>query len=130
MSLIMADVDHFKDYNDQFGCAAGDHVLYAVAQTLMNNVRPTDLVARYGGETFSIVLPDTDIVGAKIVAEQLRGTVGEAVITMSDESILPPVTVSLGVAQMKAHEPWEKLVANADAALTRAKADGRNCVAE
>ncbi len=130
MSLIMADVDHFKEYKDEFGDAAGDHALYAVAQTLVNAVRPTDLLARYGGGKFAIVLPDTDIVGAKIVAARLRARVAEAVIVMSDQSILPSVTVSLGAVQMTPHQSGEKLVAEADAALTRAKAHGRNCMVE
>lgn len=84
LSLMFIDVDHFRNYNEEFGRAAADHALYGVAQTIMNNVRPTDLLARYGGEKFVVLLPDTDLAGAKIVAECLREAVAEAVIVMSD----------------------------------------------
>lgn len=130
LSLMWINVDHFGNYNEEFGRAAGDHALYGVAQTMMNNVRPTDLLARYGGQEFIVILPDTDVAGAKIVAERLREAVAEAVIVMSDQSILPPVTVSIGVTQMKAFGSGEMLMADAHAALERAKQNGRNCLAE
>ncbi len=130
LSILMIDVDYFKRYNDKFGHLAGDHVLYAVSQTMLNSVRPTDMVARYGGEEFVVVLPDTDIHGAKLVAERIRKNVAEAVMMMSDESILPSVTVSVGVAQMKPLANFLGFLTAADSALYRAKAGGRNAVAE
>jgi diguanylate cyclase (GGDEF)-like protein len=128
LALLMVDIDHFKSYNDRFGHLAGDHVLYAVAHTMLNNIRPTDLIARFGGEEFVVLLPDTDIAGAQIVAERIRQAVAGAVVMMSDESILPPVTVSIGIAPMKPFASAEDLLATADSALYRAKERGRNCV--
>ena len=130
LSVIMVDVDHFKTFNDEFGHIAGDHALYAVAQTMLNIVRPTDMVGRYGGEEFAVMLPDTDIKGAHIAAERIRQAVSEAVIVMSDQSILPSVTISLGVAQMRPFETLEALIEASDAALYRAKKLGRNRVSD
>ncbi len=130
LSLLLINADHFSGYNDEFGRAAGDHVLYGVAQTMMNNLRPTDLLARYGGQEFTALLPDTNLVGAKVVAERLREAVAEAVIVMSDQSILPPVTVLIGVTEMKSPGKGETLMTDARTALDRAKENGCNCLAE
>ena len=130
LSLLLINADHFSGYNDEFGRAAGDHALYGVAQTMMNNLRPTDLLARYGGQEFTALLPDTNLVGAKVVAERLREAVAEAVIVMSDQSILPPVTVSIGVTEMKSPGKGETLMTDARTALDRAKENGCNCLAE
>jgi len=130
LSLIMLDIDHFKKFNDEFGHLAGDRVLQVVAKTIMNNVRPTDLLARYGGEEFIVVLPDTAIIGARLVAERVRQAVSEEIVLTSDNNALPPATISLGVSQMQPGQSIESLIADADAALYRAKAQGRNRVAD
>ncbi len=130
LSLIVADVDHFKDYSDELGQVAADHALYAVAQTMMNNVQPDDQPVHCGEGKFAVVLHSTDIAAAKLLAERLREAVAEAVIVMSDQSVLPPVTISLGVVQIKPGQSGEELMASADATLTRAIANGRNCIAE
>jgi len=130
LSILMIDIDHFKRYNDRFGHLAGDHVLYAVAQTMLNGLRPTDMLARFGGEEFVVILPGTNINGAEIVAERIRKGVAEAVMMMSDESILPSVTISVGVAQMKPFMDFLGFLGAADSALYRAKASGRNRVCE
>ncbi len=127
LSVLMVDVDRLKEFNAEFGRVAGDHALFAVAQTLSHNVRPGDAVARFGGGQFLVLLPDTDTAGARIAAERLRAAVAEAVVMMSDESILPSVTVSIGLAQMSPFSSPEGLLAEAGAALERAKAGGRNC---
>ncbi len=97
---------------------------------MMNNLRPTDLLARYGGQEFIALLADTSIAGAKLVAERLREAIAEAMIVMSDQSILPPVTVSIGVTEMKPFGTGEMLMTDVRAALDRAKENGCNCLAE
>lgn len=126
LTVLMVDVDRLKEFNAEFGRVAGDHALFAVAQTLSHNVRPGDAVARFGGGQFLVLLPDTDMAGARVAAERVRTAVAEGVIMMSDESILPSVTVSIGLAQMSPFSSPESLLAEAGSALERAKAGGRN----
>lgn len=126
LTLLTVDIDNFQDFNREFGRAAGDHALYAVAHTLQDQVRPTDIVARLGGEKFGIILPDSDESGACVVAARLRETVAEAVVVMADESILPSVTVSVGIAEMRPFDTAEALLEAADVALRRAKNNGGN----
>lgn len=130
LSVLMVDVDRLKEFNAEFGRVAGDHALFAVAQTLSHNVRPGDAVARFGGGQFLVLLPDTDLAGARVAAERVRAAVAEAVVMMSDESILPSVTVSIGLAQMSPFSSPESLMADAGAAVERAKAGGRNCLSD
>lgn len=121
-ALVMADVDHFKAVNDNHGHPVGDKVLHAVAQALSRRVRKTDLVARYGGEEFCVLLTDVDVERAGAIAEELRAAV--AAIT---EPVA--VTASFGVCGFgPKHSTSGTLVAAADAALYRAKRDGRNRV--
>ena len=87
-------------------------------------------MARYGGGHFLVLLPATDVTGARVAAERVRQAVADAVVMMSDESILPSVTVSIGLAQMQSFDTTEALLAAASAALERAKSSGRNCLAE
>jgi diguanylate cyclase (GGDEF)-like protein len=130
LAVLMVDVDRLKEFNADFGRAAGDHALFAVAQTLSHSVRPGDAVARFGGGQFLVLLPGTDLAGARVAAERVRAEVAEAVVMMSDESILPSVTVSVGMAQMSPFSSPESLLADAGAALERAKAAGRNCLSD
>jgi diguanylate cyclase (GGDEF)-like protein len=127
LSLIIADIDHFKRINDTWGHAAGDAVLQMVAQALSHQVRSTDVVCRMGGEEFVLVLPDTPLEVASRRAERVRALL-ESTCALQD----PPVgrvTVSLGVAAAPAHgQTSGALLAAADAALYRAKAAGRNRV--
>lgn len=130
LCLVMVDVDHFKFFNDRYGHHAGDQVLVAVAGALTAAMRPTDLVARYGGEEFVVILPQTDIHGARACAERLRLTVASARVERPDgQGLLPGVTISLGVAQYHPGINGDQLFARADAALYRAKEMGRNQVA-
>lgn len=126
LSVLLVDIDRLRDFNAEFGRAAGDHALFAVAQTLLHCMRPGDVVARFGGGHFLALLPATDAAGAQVAAERVRKAVADAVIMMSDESILPSVTVSIGVAQMQPLDTPEALFASSGAALERAKASGRN----
>lgn len=126
-TLLLLDVDHFKRFNDQHGHRAGDFVLFSVARVLRERFRPTDLVARYGGEEFCVVLPDTDLQGAKAAAERVREAVSRA--SLDYEVPLPSVTISVGISQGTAADTQASLVERADSALYRAKAAGRNRVA-
>lgn len=122
VAVAMVDIDLFKTINDGFGHAAGDQVLTAVGHALTAHLRTGDLVSRYGGEEFLVILPDTPPAGAMQVAERLR----EAVAALT--GLPKSVTVSIGVAACHQDETAEHLVARADAALYIAKNTGRNRV--
>ncbi len=131
LSLIMADIDHFKKYNDTHGHVAGDRALESVADSLRNGLRPTDMPARYGGEEFIVLLPATDLAGARVVAERLRAMIEAAPIETPHGLSLPSVTVSLGMAEMhQAHKRPESLIEACDQAMYRAKLAGRNRLSE
>jgi diguanylate cyclase (GGDEF)-like protein len=130
LSLLMADIDGFKAYNDALGHQAGDESLKKVAATIDESARRAgDVVARYGGEEFAILLPDTDNNGAAILAERIRATV-EARNIWHPSTDHGRLTISIGVATMVAREDLDgsALVKAADEALYRAKRDGRNLV--
>ena len=128
LAVMVIDVDHFKLINDQHGHAIGDQVLRELALLMMTGVRPTDLVARYGGEEFIIVLPITDLAGARVVAGRLCKKVAKARMLAATGEKLPLVTISLGVAQMREIETIDEFIARADDALYQAKRNGRNQV--
>ena len=122
-SLLILDADHFKRINDTYGHDKGDEVLILLASTLRERVRETDAVSRWGGEEFTILLPQTTASSALHLAECLRQSVAE--LTCSG---LPGLSISIGVAQHQAEESTEDLLRRADAALYQAKAAGRNRV--
>ena len=126
--LLMIDVDHFKKFNDEYGHLAGDKVLVSVGECIKRPLRPNDLVARFGGEEFSVLLPETSLENAVAIAERLRERVSEAIPGRIDGKELPKVTVSIGIAEYKRGESLESLFASADVALYHAKKAGRNCV--
>jgi diguanylate cyclase (GGDEF)-like protein len=128
VSLIMADIDFFKRVNDTYGHAAGDETLRAVAQRLRGALRAGDMPARYGGEEFVVLLPVTEIEGARVVAERLRNAIAAAPVVLEDGTSLP-VTASFGVAVTMAGPPdSSELFNRADSALYVAKRGGRNRV--
>jgi len=129
-TILMLDIDHFKEVNDRFGHLAGDRILCTVSKMLLNTMRPADLIARYGGEEFTMCLPDTAIKVAKLIAERLRKTIADETTSFEEGKLLPPVTVSLGIAQMLPGQTLDSLISAADSALYRAKAKGRNCISE
>lgn len=132
LSVIMLDIDHFKNYNDHFGHVAGDDCLRRVAAALQTSVgRLPDTVSRFGGEEFAVILPETDYPGAATVAERLRKSVEALQIPHAPGQTLPWVTISLGVASVcpSAVASPEEIVRLADSALYQAKKGGRNRIA-
>ncbi|MFO0072605.1 MAG: sensor domain-containing diguanylate cyclase, partial [Gemmatimonas sp.] len=130
MALLMIDLDHFKRVNDTYGHLVGDDVLRDVAPLLSDTIRTADIVARYGGEEFLVLLPETDDAGAESFADRIRRAIETH--PFASDSLPEPLrlTASIGVAVYPAAriESVEDLFARADAALYRAKADGRNRV--
>lgn len=127
MSLIMFDLDHFKDINDHYGHLCGDAVLAAVGARMRDVLRGSDLKCRYGGEEFLVLLPETPLDGARRVAETLRREIGDMLIHWKDESLR--ITASFGVSvALPSEVDVDAVIGRADQALYRAKDQGRNCV--
>ncbi len=131
ISLVLLDIDFFKDYNDMYGHLAGDECLKKIARTVTANVaRAGDLTARFGGEEFSVILPNTDSLGCLVVAEAIRVAVATLAIENKASTIHRFVTISVGTATLIPTDKLtpDALVAAADEALYRAKQAGRNIV--
>ena len=128
LCLIMIDVDNFKAFNDEYGHLAGDGVLVKVGESICAPLRPNDLVARFGGEEFSVLLPETTMEHALIVAGRLRESVAARDMGSLEGVKLPTVTISLGVAEYRPGDELETMIAAADVAMYHAKRGGRNCV--
>ncbi len=128
VSLIMIDVDNFKAFNDRFGHVAGDRALSAVSSILSAQFRPEDLLVRYGGDEFAILLPGATADEAMLIAERVRRTVSGTTGDGSDSLIQVPLTISMGVADLEPGGTFEQLIRAADSALYRAKHAGRNNV--
>ena len=130
LSLLLLDIDHFKRVNDRFGHAAGDEVLIEFAQRLLRGIRGIDLAARLGGEEFVVVLIDTRLDEALVIADRLRAAIAEEPFAIPDRaaSLTVTVTVSIGVAEARREDSPANLLRRADAALYRAKRLGRDRV--
>lgn len=123
LSFIMADIDKFKNINDNYGHQKGDEILSKVANIILSNIRSTDMCCRYGGEEFIIVLPNTGLEDAEIMAEKLRSAVENARLMGKTSSL----TISLGISSYPKHSQLkDELIAKADQALYHAKESGRN----
>ncbi len=126
-SLIILDIDHFKRINDRLGHPTGDQILIQLARTLEKEARVADILCRFGGEEFAMILPNTDIQGGKVMAERLRVKVGERIFWTRQEKLR--ITVSVGVGECPAHAiQIKQLIKVVDTALYQAKRNGRNRV--
>ncbi|MCX7779547.1 MAG: diguanylate cyclase [Negativicutes bacterium] len=123
LSVILGDLDHFKKVNDTFGHLIGDRVLKETGQILRANIRPVDALARWGGEEFIILLPDTPLKEAAAIAERLRNTIQQ---TKFEPRF--PISISFGIAEYITGDTYDTLLKRADDALYRAKNKGRNRV--
>ncbi len=127
VSVLVGDIDHFKQINDTFGHASGDQVLRRVAGLWLSTLREVDLLARMGGEEFACVMPHTDEAGARMVAERIRTTMASAPLATAS-GVPISCTISIGVAQAQPEEDLTSLLSRADAALYAAKTAGRDRV--
>ncbi len=128
LSLVIIDIDHFKKYNDTFGHAEGDLLLRRFADHIRSTARKTDVVTRYGGEEFTILMPDTSLVMASRLAERIRQNIQDHFCRKNDAKSAAGITVSMGCASLGRNTgcDFDSLIRNADACLYRAKAGGRN----
>jgi diguanylate cyclase (GGDEF)-like protein len=127
-SLLVADIDHFKRINDRYGHLTGDAVLCSIVSAIQTDLRPFDLLGRWGGEEFVVLLPDCSSMDALEVAERLRRGVQDSILSAPDETPIQ-VTMSLGVATCRGpQDPLDEIFRRADDALYQAKAAGRNRV--
>ncbi len=125
VGLIMLDIDNFKSFNDAYGHPQGDVVLKQVARVLRGNSREVDLAARYGGEEMALILPHTDLEGSHAIAERIRAAVEELRVPRLDGDEPLRVTLSVGVSVTSGRDK-DMLIGDADAALYRAKREGKN----
>ncbi len=128
ISLIMIDVDNFKDFNDQLGHIAGDRALLAVASILKSAFRPCDLLVRYGGDEFAVLLPGVNEDQALAIADRVRKSVSGDTDDGTDSLIQIPIRISMGIAELEADGDLDTLIRSADRALYRAKHAGRDTV--
>jgi diguanylate cyclase (GGDEF)-like protein len=133
VSLVMVDLDFFKDYNEKFGQQMADVCLYSVSKIISGQLkRAADFIARYGGEEFAVVLPNTNAENARLLAERIRRSVEEARIQSANDSVSPWVTISVGVATTTAefNQSSSVLIKTADQAMYKSKQSGRNRVTD
>ncbi|MCP5335743.1 MAG: GGDEF domain-containing protein [Oceanospirillaceae bacterium] len=126
LGVVMLDLDHFKHINDEFGHPMGDQVLKLAAERMRESIRQSDMLLRYGGEEFCVLINNADIGSARLVAERIRMGI-ERLCIESDQGIIRP-TVSCGLALLEGGDSGESLLARADRALYQAKQSGRNKV--
>ena len=130
LSLIMIDIDYFRTFNERYGRAHGDHVLYSLAHTLSVHLRPTEAVVRYGDDEFVVLLPDVGIEMARNICERVQPAVMEAIPVMPDGKSVPHPTLSIGLAMLQPGQTGKDLLAEAVRAMSRAKNGGGNCISE
>ncbi|HEY5601532.1 MAG TPA: GGDEF domain-containing protein [Gammaproteobacteria bacterium] len=126
LAVIMMDIDHFKKINDKYGHSIGDYALQTLVECAEKSVRISDMIFRYGGEEFVIVLPETDEPGMLRLAKRIRRRVEKLETRIQGQTIT--MTVSMGIATLQESDDEKTFIARADEALYQAKRDGRNCV--
>lgn len=127
-TLLMIDIDHFKDINDKHGHLLGDRVIRYVAEVIRSNIKGQDTPCRYGGEEYAVLLPNTPLVGALMVAENIRGAIAAAKLVRSNKEPIGKISVSIGVGSSRSNEDSLEMIERADQALYLAKDRGRNRV--
>jgi diguanylate cyclase (GGDEF)-like protein len=128
LAILLLDVDHFKRYNDNLGHLAGDQALIAIGNCLKHSVRTYEYAIRYGGEEFLILLPNTSMQDAVVLAERIREIVEENIILDPEGKRLPGVTISGGLSVHNPDSTTKSLIDEADAKMYQAKQEGRNCI--
>lgn len=129
ISVLLIDIDQFKQFNDEYGHLVGDSVLKVVSSTLRKNIKGVDIICRFGGEEFLILLLNTSHKNALLVAEKLRDLVEKLRIKRRNSNdVLRATTISIGVSELNQHEPLMEAIDDADKALFNAKDKGRNCI--
>ncbi len=126
LSVMMIDIDNFKVVNDQVGHIGGDQILKHASKAIRQVLRVSDLPFRFGGDEFVLILPNTDLVGARSAAEQIMASLGSSAIEINNHTITP--RVSIGLASYRHGEHHEELIRRSDQALYDAKKNGRNCI--
>lgn len=130
LSLMILDIDYFKMVNDNFGHNAGDELLREIQKRISENIRVTDLLARFGGEEFVVVMPDTSVLDGCTIAERICKIIAKEAFILSDENTTHNVTVSIGVTEMERSDLGNinGFIERADKYLYQAKNSGRNRV--
>jgi diguanylate cyclase len=127
-SSLAIDIDHFKKVNDTFGHFIGDKVIQRIAKTIQSHISDQDIAVRFGGEEFVVVMANTPMAEAKRIAEKIRISISKMKLKQREtNTYLPPISVSIGIAQNDNISEWTALFEQADSALYQAKSSGRNC---
>ncbi len=130
LSVLLIDIDGFRAFNNRYGRHCGDRILYAMSSILSRHLRPTEIIARYAADQFSILLPDTDLETAGGIAVRVFKIIAQATPVMVEGKAVDHPSVSIGVAQLKAGQDADSLMADMEAAVNRAKLSGGNTVSE
>jgi diguanylate cyclase (GGDEF)-like protein len=125
-SVIMLDIDHFRDFNEQYGRLQGDRILYSMVHTITDNLRPSEWMVRYADDEFVVLIPGMDVQAAKDIAGRLHKAVMDAVPIEPDGRSVPYPTISIGIAELDVGQTPEMLLEAAETAVYQAKSSGRN----
>jgi len=125
-SIVIGDIDDFKDVNDNLGHDAGDFVLFSIARHIRSMLRKQDVVGRWGGEEFILMLPNTNLEGAKIITERVRKSIEEKVIQYKENDV--SITITFGISVFDEMQPINDCIKKSDTALYKGKKEGKNCV--